>query len=76
MGKMAACRGNEPNPRSEVRSFAAKSRPDKAAIDAALAYPWSSGQGEGQVTKTKLVKRQMYGRAKFGLLRKRVLLAG
>jgi len=31
---------------------------------------------EGQVTRTKLVKRQMFGRAKFDLLRKRVLLAG
>jgi len=59
----------------EVRSFAAKLRADTAAIEAALAYPWSSGQVEGQVTKTKLVKRQMYGRAKFDLLRKRVLLA-
>ena len=65
----------ETSPIREVRSFAARLRPDKAAIDAALAYSWSSGQVEGQVTKTKLVKRQMYGRAKFDLLRKRVLLA-
>jgi transposase len=36
---------------------------------------WSSGPVEGQVTKIKLVKRQMYGRAKLDLLRKRVLLA-
>jgi transposase len=45
------------------------------AIEAALTYAWSSAQGEGQVTKTTLVKRQMFGRAKFDLLRKRVLLA-
>ncbi len=59
----------------EVRSFAVRLRADKAAVEAALTHPWSSGQVEGQVTKTKLVKRQMYGRAKFDLLRKRVLLA-
>ncbi|MBB3264872.1 transposase [Azospirillum sp. OGB3] len=37
--------------------------------------PWSSGQAEGQVNKLKLIKRQMYGRANFDLLRRRVLLA-
>ena len=65
----------ETSPIRELRSFAAKLRADTAAIEAALAHSWSSGQVEGQVTKTKLVKRQMYGRAKFDLLRKRVLLA-
>jgi len=40
-----------------------------------LEYPWSSGQVEGQVTKIKLRKREMYGRGKFDLLRRRVLLA-
>ncbi len=68
-------RAAETSPVREVRSFAAKLRQDQPAIEAALAYAWSSGQVEGQVTKTKLVKRQMYGRAKFDLLRKRVLLA-
>jgi transposase len=65
----------ETSPVREVRSFAAKLRADHAAIEAALAHEWSSGQVEGHVTKTKLVKRQMYGRAKVDLLRKRVLLA-
>jgi transposase len=37
--------------------------------------PWSSGQAEGQINKLKLIKRQMYGRAKFDLIRRRVLLA-
>jgi transposase len=37
--------------------------------------PWSSGQAEGQINKLKLIKRQMYGRASFNLLRHRVLLA-
>ena len=48
---------------------------DRAAIEAALTHEWSSGQVEGQVTRLKLVKRQMFGRAKVDLLRKRVLLA-
>lgn len=68
-------RAAETSPVRELRSFATRLRADKAAIEAALAHRWSSGQVEGQVTKTKLVKRQMYGRAKFDLLRKRVLLA-
>jgi transposase len=59
----------------EIRTFAAGVRRDEAAVDAALAHPWSNGQVEGQVTRLKLIKRQMYGRAKFDLLRRRVLLA-
>jgi transposase len=46
---------------------------DLAAVQAALTYEWSSGQTEGQVNRLKMVKRQMYGRAKFDLLRKRFL---
>ena len=63
------------SPVRELRTFAANLRRDLAAVEAALTYDWSSGQVEGQVTKIKLVKRQMYGRAKPDLLRKRVLLA-
>ena len=37
--------------------------------------PCSNAQSEGQITKLKLLKRQMYGRASFDLLRRRVLLA-
>ncbi len=48
---------------------------DGSAIRAALTTPWSSGQAEGQITRLKLIKRQMYGRASFDLLRRRVLLA-
>src|SRR3954452_7146802 len=48
---------------------------DEAAVGAALTMPWSSGQAEGQINKLKLIKRQMYGRASFNLLRRRVLLA-
>jgi transposase len=46
---------------------------DAGAVSAAVTLPWSNGQVEGQVHRLKLVKRQMYGRAKFNLLRCRVL---
>jgi transposase len=59
----------------ELRNFATGLRADKAAVRAALATPWSNGQVEGQVNRLKTLKRQMYGRAKFDLLRKRFLLA-
>ncbi len=65
----------EARPAREIRAFAANLRRDLAAVEAALTHEWSSGQVEGQVTKIKLVKRQMYGRANLDLLRKRVLLA-
>ena len=42
-------------------------------MQAALKEPWSNGQTEGQNTKLKLIKRQMYGRAKLDLLRARLL---
>ncbi len=46
---------------------------DGAAVQAALSTPWSQGQVEGQVTRIKLIKRSMYGRCNFDLLRLRVL---
>ncbi|MEU2113936.1 transposase [Streptomyces sp. NPDC019507] len=48
---------------------------DLAAVTAGLTLPWSSGVVEGHVNRIKMIKRQMYGRAGFGILRKRVLLA-
>jgi transposase len=59
----------------EFRAFAAGLRRDRAAVAAALDSPWSNGQTEGQVTRLKLLKRQMYGRASFALLRHRFLLS-
>jgi len=44
---------------------------DKAAVSATITEPWSNGQVEGQINKLKLVKRQMYGRAKLDLLQAR-----
>ncbi|MFE4674474.1 transposase [Streptomyces sp. NPDC056723] len=43
--------------------------------DAVVTLPWSSGVVEGHVNRIKMLKRQMFGRAGFNLLRKRVLLA-
>lgn len=57
----------------ELRRFALGLRQDYAAVRAALDYEWSQGQVEGQVNRLKQLKRQMYGRAKFDLLRLRVL---
>jgi len=48
---------------------------DRDAVHAALTEPWSNGQTEGQITKLKLVKRQMYGRANLDLLRARMMAA-
>jgi len=59
----------------ELQSFAQGVEQDKAAVQAGLTLPISSGQVEGQVTKIKLIKRMMYGRATFPLLRQRVLHA-
>jgi transposase len=58
---------------ADVRQFARNLRNDEAAVRAALVYEHSNGQVEGQVHRLKLVKRMMYGRAKFDLLRQRVL---
>ncbi len=57
----------------ELHSFAMGLQHEYASIRAALSEPWSTGQVEGQITRVKLVKRQMYGRAKFDLLKQRVL---
>jgi transposase len=60
---------------SELRSFAKGLQDDQAAVQEALRSPWSNGQVEGQVNRLKTLKRQMYGRAKFDLLRRRFLRA-
>jgi transposase len=58
---------------SELVGFARGLRRDYAAVQAALRYQWSQGPIEGQINRLKLLKRQMYGRAKFDLLRQRML---
>jgi transposase len=59
----------------ELDRFARGLTDDRAAVEAGLSQKWSNGQTEGQVNKFKLLKRQMYGRANFDLLRRRVLHA-
>jgi len=56
-----------------LKGFACGIQQDLAAVRNALSLPWSNGQTEGQVNRLKFIKRQMYGRASFDLLRKRVL---
>ena len=60
---------------TELDRFARGLTDDRAAVEAGLSLEWSNGQTEGQVNKLKLLKRQMYGRANFDLLRRRVLQA-
>ncbi len=58
---------------AELRLFGLGLGQDLAAVTAALSSEWSNGQTEGQVNRLKTLKRQMYGRASFDLLRARVL---
>jgi transposase len=58
---------------SELQAYATGLEKDRSAVEAAVSQSWSNAQTEGQVTRLKLLKRQMYGRAKFDLLRRRVL---
>ncbi len=55
--------------------FAASLDQDFDAVRAALSEPWSTGPVEGHVNRLKVIKRMMYGRAGFALLRARVLAA-
>jgi transposase len=57
----------------EFESFLSGIQRDKDAVLAGLTLPWSNGLTEGHVNRLKLIKRSMYGRAKFDLLRLRVL---
>ncbi|HEY4387765.1 MAG TPA: ISL3 family transposase, partial [Ktedonobacteraceae bacterium] len=57
----------------EFRRFASGLEKEYHALAAAFSEEWSNGQVEGQITRLKYLKRQMYGRAKIDLLRLRVL---
>ena len=59
----------EENSRASLKRL----KKDYEAVKAGLTLAWSNGQTEGQVHRLKLIKRQMYGRGSFPLLRKRVL---
>jgi transposase len=62
----------EADDQPDLHSFARGIRLDQQAVTAGLALPYSSAALEGNATK--MIKRQMYGRASFPLLRKRVIL--
>jgi len=57
----------------ELVSFANGVEREKQAVQAGLTLAINNGQVEGQVTRIKLIKRMMYGKAGFALLRQRVL---
>jgi transposase len=58
------------------QTFVAGVQKDKDAVLAGLTLPWSNGPLEGHVNRLKLIKRSMYGRAEFDLLKRRVLHQG
>ena len=58
----------------EIKSFVKGIRLDLKATKAAIQYPYSNGIAEGTVNKIKVIKRTMYGRCSFELLRAKVLL--
>lgn len=60
---------------SELRTLALGLRRDQDAVLAAVCFRWSNGQVEDQVNRLKLIKRTMYRRASYPLLRRRVLAA-
>jgi transposase len=60
----------------EMKNFAQGLEKDFQAVEAALTYSWSNGPTEGHNNRLKMIKRQMYGRAKFDLLRNRILYSG
>jgi transposase len=65
----------ETSPDPALRRFAEGIRSDEASVQAAVTQRWSNGPVEGHVNRLKTIKRQMYGRAGFVLLRARVLSA-
>lgn len=57
----------------QLRNFVLGLQQDYQAICAALETAWSNGQTEGHVNRLKFIKRQMFGRPHFDLLRLRVI---
>jgi transposase len=57
----------------DFETFATGLRRERSGVEAALTLPYSNGPTEGQINKLKLIKRQMYGRGSFEMLRQRML---
>jgi transposase len=62
-------------PLTPLQRFAKGIRDDYEAVKAGVTLPWSNGPVEGQINRLKMLKRQMFGRAKLDLLQQRFLLA-
>jgi transposase len=60
---------------SPLQRFAKGLGEDYAAIKAGITLPWSNGPVEGQINRLKMLKRQMFGRARLDLLSRRFMLA-
>jgi transposase len=60
---------------AEMKAFAKGLRQDCAAVRAGLKHEWSKRQVEAQINRLKTVKRAMFGRANFDLLKLRTLPA-
>ena len=58
-----------------LQRFAARLRDDYEAVKAGVTFPWSSGPVEGHINRLKMLKRQMFGRARLDLLNCHFLLA-
>jgi transposase len=63
------------SPLTPLQRFAKGIRDDYEAVKAGVTLPWSNGPVEGQINRLKMLKRQMFGRAKLDLLQQRFLLA-
>ena len=63
------------SPLTPLQRFATGIRDDYEAVKAGVTLPWSNGPVEGQINRLKMLKRQMFGRAKLDLLQQRFLLA-
>ena len=70
---LSACQMSEI---SDLVTFARSLELEGSALNAAFTLPWSNGPTEGKINKLKYIKRSMYGRSGFPLLRQKVLKAG
>jgi transposase len=58
---------------ADLETFAVGLQKELSAIKAAFTLSYSTGPVEGQINRLKLIKRSMYNRGSFALLRRRVL---
>ena len=60
---------------SELSGLATGVTRDRAAVAAAITEPWSTSPVEGHINRLKTLKRSMYGRAGYAVLRARMMAA-